>query len=441
MSHTHTIEELKAREILDSRGDPTVEVSVRLKSGIQTKASVPSGASTGKHEAVELRDGEEGRYGGLGVRQACVNVNEQIIKVVKGIDVTAQAQIDNEMTELDGSSNLKNLGANAVLAVSLACARAAALSQGVPLYEYLHKLYQGASQGKSKTLKMPTPLFNIFNGGRHADTNLDFQEFMVIPGGVTESFSEQVRAGAEIFHRLKDVLKEHGLDTDVGSEGGYAPNIDSTVQALDMIVSAIKRAGYTPGRQIQLGTDVGASQLYDQKRGVYHFGLMDHDMTADQLISLFADWARDYPFIYIEDGVHEDDWANWTLMTEEFKELGKEKIKRERGHEFMIVGDDLFVTQVNRLQVGVGQGAGNAVIVKPNQVGTLSKTLEFVHLAEQNGYHTIMSHRSGETIDDFIADMSVAIGAEYIKAGSLARGERSAKYNRLMEIERELTGN
>jgi enolase len=434
MSHAHTIEKIIAREILDSRGIPTVSATVYLASGLQASADVPSGTSTGSHEAHELRDGDKDRYKGLGVLQAVANVNEKINKALKGLDVSKQQEIDEEMKQLDGTVNLKKLGANAVLAVSLAVARVTALSQSKPLYEYLSDLLKLPVTG----YRLPVPLFNIFNGGKHADTNLDFQEFMVIPGGVDRNFAEQLRAGAEIFHTLKEVLLDANFDTDVGLEGGYAPNLDNSEQALDMILAAIAKAGYKAGSEIQLGVDVGASVLYDSDRKFYHFGLLDHDMMPAQLVSLYNDWTKKYPFIYIEDGLHEDDWFGWRDFTNQFKQVSQDITQPETGQEFLIAGDDIFVTNTQRLQAGIEQQVANCVLVKPNQVGTLSQTLEFIRLAKDNGYKVIISHRSGDTSDSFIADLAVGVGADYIKTGSLSRGERTAKYNRLLEIEKEL---
>ena len=391
----------------------------------------------------ELRDKDQNRYQGQGVLQAVDNVNEKINKALKGLAITKQQDIDDEMRQLDGTGSLKKLGANAVLAVSLACARVAALSQEKPLYEYLAGLAKlqvarlAGAPSKQASYKLPVPFFNIFNGGKHADTNLDFQEFMVIPGGIDKSFAEQLRAGVEIFHSLKEVLLDAGLDTDVGLEGGFAPNLDNTEQALDMIMTAITRAGYIAGTEIQLGVDVGASVLYDSDHKLYHFGLLDHDMLPGQLISLYKDWTQKYPFIYIEDGLDEDDWANWREFTKEFKKISHDKTQPATGQEFLIAGDDLFVTNTQRLQAGIEQQVANCILVKPNQVGTLSQTLDFIKLAKDNDYKVVISNRSGDTSDSFIADLAVGVGADYIKTGSLSRGERIAKYNRLLEIEQE----
>ncbi len=412
------IKDIKAREIIDSRGNPTVETKITLENGITAKASVPSGASTGVHEAVELRDGDKNRYGGKGVQRAVENVNTLIADKLKGVDVTKQEKIDKEMIKLDGTENKSKLGANAILSVSLASARAAAISEGKELYEYISDTFKF---GKNK-YKMPTPSFNIFNGGKHADTNLDFQEFMVLP--IKDiSFKEKVRMGAEIFHELGHVLKSRGLDTDIGNEGGYAPNIHSTVQAIEMIIAAIIDAGYKPGEDIGLGTDVGSSELYNKKTGKYIFKLDQAQFTSDNQIGLYNEWLRKFPIISIEDGLDQDDWEGWREMT------------KELGQDMLIIGDDLFVTNIKRLRMGLKEKAANAVLVKVNQVGSLTETIECVKLAQKHNYKLMISHRSGETCDDFIADLAVAVRAEYIKSGSLSRSERLAKYNRLMEIE------
>lgn len=412
------IKKITAREILDSRGNPTVEARVELLNGMVAKASVPSGASTGMHEACELRDGDKTRYHGQGVLKAVANVNEKIAPALKAMKVTEQELIDKTMIELDGTANKSNLGANAILAVSLACARAAAMSEEQELFQYLNEKY---SFGKDR-LHLPTPSFNIFNGGKHADTNLDFQEFMILPLRDV-SFSEKVRMGAEIFHELGYVLKAGGYDTDLGNEGGYAPDIQSSIQAIEFIVAAMINAGYKPGADIGLGIDVGSSELYSNDEKKYIFKLDQAHFTATDLVGLYHEWFRKYPIISIEDGLGEDDWSGWRDMT---KELGK---------EMLIIGDDLFVTNKERLARGIKEGAANAILVKLNQIGTLTETMETVKLAQANNYKIMISHRSGETCDDFIADLAVAVGAEYIKSGSLARGERLAKYNRLMEIE------
>lgn len=415
------IKNITAREILDSRGNPTVETKITLDSGIFARASVPSGASTGVHEACELRDDDKERYGGKGVLKAVNNVNTVIYNALNGVDVRDQIEIDNLMIKLDGTQNKANLGANAILSVSLACARAAASSEGMELYQYIAKKYDFNS-GK---FKMPTPSFNIFNGGAHADTNLDFQEFMIMPIK-QKSLAEQVRMGSEIFHELGAVLKQGGFDTDVGNEGGYAPDISSSIQAIEFILAAIMNAGYEPGIDVGLGIDVGSSQLYDQKTKKYIFKLDRAVFSGSDLIGLYYDWFRKYPIISIEDGLSEDDWQGWQDLT------------KELGEEMLLIGDDLFVTNISRLRQGLKEKAANAILIKPNQVGTLSETIECIKLAKNHNYKTMASHRSGETCDDFIADLAVATQCDYIKAGSLSRGERLAKYNRLMEIEEDL---
>jgi len=411
------IKQITAREILDSRGNPTLETKITLSSGVVAKASVPSGASTGIHEAWELRDGDKSRYGGQGVLRAVNNVNAKIFPALKNLDAAEQQKIDDLMIKLDGTKNKKNLGANAILSVSLALARVAALDQKKELYEHIAALY-----GFGKKFKLPTPSFNIFNGGKHADTNLDFQEFMIIPIKAA-NFAEKVRMGAEIFHELGLVLRQSGFDTDVGNEGGYAPDIRSSIQALELIMAAAINAGYKPGVDVGLGTDVGSSELYDQETKKYIFKLDRATFSKNTLIGLYYEWFRKYPIISIEDGLSQDDWDGWRELTSEL------------GSEIMLIGDDLFVTNTDRLRRGLKEKAANAILIKPNQVGTLSETIACIKLAQKHNYKTMVSHRSGETTDDFIADLAVAVGADYIKAGSLSRSERLSKYNRLMEIE------
>ena len=431
------IKQIIAREILDSRGNPTIETKVILDNGLSARASVPSGASVGAHEAWELRDSDRNRYGGKGVLKAVNNVNSEIAPKLKGREITEQEEIDKALIELDGTKNKKRLGANAILSVSLACARAGALANGVELFEHIAKSYKL----KAISYKLPTPAFNIFNGGKHADTNLDFQEFIIIPLNPLHpasrerrgkpplsrgSFAEQVRMGAEIFHELGRVLKSAGFDTDVGSEGGYAPDIASSIQAIELIMAATIRAGYKPGRDVGLGIDVGSSELYNPETKKYIFKLDRANFTANNLIGLYNEWFRKYPIISIEDGLAEDDWEGWSELT------------RELGQEIMLIGDDLFATNTERLRRGIKERAANSILIKPNQAGTLTETIECVKLAQKHNYKIMVSHRSGETCDDFIADLAVAVGADFIKAGSLSRGERVAKYNRLMEIEDNL---
>lgn len=440
------IKQIIAREILDSRGNPTVEAKVILDNGVFAKASVPSGASVGAHEAWELRDSDKNRYGGKGVLKAVENVNTVIAKKLKGMEIAEQEKIDKAMIELDGTKNKKNLGANAILSVSLACARAGALAEKMELYEYITSIFnlpasQELQRGEQSSIfNLPTPCFNIFNGGKHADTNLDFQEFMVIPLINTDfgqiktdntnkkviskrPFAEMIRMGAEIFHELGYVLKKAGFDTDVGSEGGYAPDIVSSVQAIELIMAGIVKAGYKPGKDVGLGIDVGSSQIYNEETKKYIFKLDRANFTSKTLIGLYYEWFRKYPIISIEDGLSEDDWDGWKELT------------KELGSEMMLVGDDLFATNTNRLREGIKERAANAILIKPNQAGTLTETIECVKLAKKHNYKIMVSHRSGETNDDFIADLAVAVGADFIKAGSLSRGERLAKWNRLMEIE------
>ncbi len=412
------IKSIQAREILDSRGNPTVETKVVLENGQTAKASVPSGASTGVHEAWELRDGDKKRYAGLGVLNAVNNVNIKIAKAVCGMEAGGQEAIDECMIKLDGTKNKKKLGANAILSVSLACARVAAADSDLELYEYISQAYEF----KKKKFAMPIPSFNIFNGGKHADTNLDFQEFMVLPLKKT-SIAEKIRMGAEIFHELGQVLKQAGFDTDVGNEGGYAPDISSSVQALELIMAAIINAGYAPGKDIGIGIDVGSSELYSGLDGKYIFKLDQANYTNQTLIGLYYEWFRKFPIILIEDGLAEDDWAGWR------------KLNKELGSEMILVGDDLYVTNIERLRRGLKENAANAILIKPNQVGTLSETIACVKLAQEHNYKIMVSHRSGDTCDNFIADLAVAVGADIIKSGSLSRSERLSKYNRLMEIE------
>ncbi len=424
------IKNITAREILDSRGNPTIEALVELENGIKAKASVPSGASTGEHEALELRDGDRDRYGGLGVFKAVKNVEEKIAPKLKGTDCSKQEEIDEAMIKLDGTKNKKKLGANAILAVSLACARAGSVAQKKELYKYLAENFQFPISN----FQMPIPAFNIFNGGKHADTNLDFQEFMIISRGNTQkntdkrtdehkSFSEMVRMGAEIFHELGKVLKEGGFDTDVGSEGGYAPDIYSSVQAMEFIMAAGVRAGYQVGKDFGLGVDVGSSEIYDIRSKKYIFKLDQAIFANTTLVDLYHEWLKKFNVISIEDGLAQDDWEGWQEMTEAL------------GQEVMLVGDDLFVTNSERLKKGIKKKVANTVLIKPNQIGTLTEAFECVKLAKKNKYKIFVSHRSGETTDDFIADLAVAVQADYVKFGSLSRGERVCKYNRMMEIE------
>ena len=409
------ISQIHARQIFDSRGNPTVEVDVTLDSGVMGRAAVPSGASTGKHEAVELRDEDSSKYMGKGVLKAVDNVNNRIAEELVGFSVYEQALLDQIMLEMDGTPNKANLGANAILGVSLAAARAAALDANMPLYRYVGGV--GAST-------MPVPMMNILNGGSHADNSIDFQEFMIMPVGAS-SFTEAMRWGSEIFHTLKGVLKKQGLSTNVGDEGGFAPNIKSNEEAIKVVLQAIEVAGYRPGEDVMIAMDAAVSEFYSD--GVYHFKKSTGDkLTSSQMVDYWADWANKYPIISIEDGMDEDDWAGWKLHTES---LGK---------KIQLVGDDLFVTNVNRLQRGIDEQIANAILIKVNQIGTLTETIAAVNLGRRNGYKSIMSHRSGETEDSTIADLAVALNTGQIKTGSASRSDRMAKYNQLLRIEEEL---
>jgi len=422
MLNSRKIKKIHALEILDSRGNPTLEVKVLLKNGIIGQASVPSGASTGSHEAWELRDNNKKRYEGKGVLKAVKNVNTAIDYLLKGLDVTEQQDIDKLMIKLDDTPNKKDLGANAILGVSLACAQAGALAVGKPLYSYLRDVYNI----HYKNFRLPIPMMNVFNGGKHADTNLDLQEFMIVPVGPIK-FKEKVRAGSEIFHALGEVLWDQGYDTDVGNEGGYAPDIGKTVDAINFILQAIKKAGYKVKRdQIGLAIDVAASELYNSKKKKYILTTDHKSLSARQLINLYKLWVKKYPIISIEDGLAQDAWTDWRTLTSQL------------GEKIMLVGDDLFVTNTDRLRKGIEQKVANAILIKPNQIGTLTETIAAIYLAKMSNYKVIISHRSGETCDSFISDLAVAVNAEFIKAGSLSRGERLAKYNRLLEIEEEL---
>jgi enolase len=412
-----TIAEVHAREILDSRGNPTVEADVILKSGARGRAAVPSGASTGEREALELRDNEPKRYLGKGVRQACANVNGEIRKALLGKDAREQSAIDEAMIELDGTSTKSRLGANALLAVSLATARAAAAATNLPLYRYLNGL------AGAVPMQMPVPMMNIINGGAHADNNIDFQEFMILPVGAP-SFSEALRAGTEVFHALKKVLQGMKLNTAVGDEGGFAPDLKSNEEALQVILRGIEKAGYKPGADVALGIDAASSEF--SKNGKYELHSEGASLSPDQLVDKFAAWVAKYPIITIEDGMGENDWAGWAMLTDK---LGK---------KIQIVGDDLFVTNTAILAEGIKNGIANSILIKVNQIGTLSETLAAISMARQAGYTAVISHRSGETEDAFIADLAVATGTGQIKTGSLSRSDRVAKYNQLLRIEEEL---
>ena len=406
--------DVHAREILDSRGNPTLECEVTVASGNVGRAAVPSGASTGEHEAHELRDGDKSRYGGKGVRTAVENVRSKIAPRLLGLDAGDQAAVDRLMIELDGTPNKKSLGANAILGVSLAVARAAAMSETIPLYRWL---------GGVNARTLPVPLMNILNGGAHADNNVDVQEFMIVPWGAP-TFAEALRSGAEVFHALKAVLKSRKQSTSVGDEGGFAPDLRSNAEALEAIAEAVGKAGYHLGRDVVLALDVAASELFDKKSGSYE--LEGKSIDGKGLVDLYDKWAREFPIVSIEDGFAEDDWAGWKALTQRL------------GDRVQLVGDDLFVTNTERLQRGIREGVANAVLIKVNQIGTLTETMDCVRMAHFNSYRTIMSHRSGETEDAFIADLAVACDCGMIKTGSASRSDRMAKYNQLLRIEEEL---
>ena len=414
------IEKVKALEILDSRGNPTVQVEVETEGGFIGVASVPSGASTGSFEAVELRDGDKNRYKGKGVQKAVENVNKKISKEIIGMNVYEQKNIDETMIKLDDTPNKSNLGANAILGVSLAVAKAAAESLGMDLYEYI-----GGKQAK----ELPVPMMNILNGGKHSDNNISIQEFMIMPiGDIT--FAERLRRGAEIYHTLKSVLKEKGFSVAVGDEGGFAPNLENEEQALDVIIEAIKKAGYEPKKDIVLALDIASTEMYDEAKKIgengYYFWKTKHLKTKDEMVEYLVELCDKYPIASIEDGLAEEDWDTWKVLTEKL------------GDKIQLVGDDLFVTNMQRLSRGIEKNVANAILIKPNQIGTLTETLDTIELAKKHGYRTVISHRSGETEDTTIADIAVATNAEQIKTGAPCRTDRVAKYNRLLRIEENI---
>jgi enolase len=411
------IKQIFAREILDSRGNPTIEAKVVLENGFSAAAKVPSGASTGTHEALELRDGGK-RYGGKGVLRAVKNVNTEIAKAICGMEVAKIQDIDNKMIILDGTKNKSRLGANAILSVSMAAARAGALAAGLPLYKYIRQTFNLYEKG----YRLPLPTMNILNGGRHADNNLSIQEFMIIPRH--KLLRERVRMGSQIFHALARILSQKGYAISVGDEGGFAPELLNNERAIQLIMEAIKLAGFEPGRQVFLGLDCAASEFYSHHK--YYFLNKKQFWGADKMIANLVQWVKKYPLISIEDGLSEDDWANWQVLT------------KELGGKTTLMGDDLFVTNAARLNRGIKEGVGNAILIKLNQIGTLSETIAAIVLAKKHHYQISVSHRSGETADTFIADLAVAVNSEFIKTGSMSRSERVEKYNRLMEIEMEL---
>ncbi|MDA9835422.1 phosphopyruvate hydratase [Flavobacteriales bacterium] len=411
------IEIIHARQILDSRGNPTIEVDVVTEEGAFGRAAVPSGASTGMHEAVELRDGGN-TWMGKGVTLAIEHVNEVLNEELHGLDITEQRLIDQIMIDIDGTENKSNLGANAILGVSLAVAKAAAETVRQPLYRYI---------GGANVAILPVPMMNILNGGSHADNKIDIQEFMVMPVGAS-SFSESLRMGTEIFHSLKEVLQAKGHSTNVGDEGGFAPNLKSNDEGAEFVLRAIEKAGYKPGDDVLLAFDAASSEFYDKKSGIYKFDSTGEELTGEEMVEFWCDWSKKYPIVSIEDGLDEDDWDSWKLLTDRI------------GKDVQLVGDDLFVTNVNRLSKGIEQGVANSILVKVNQIGTLSETLDAVEMAHRANYTSVISHRSGETEDTTIADLAVALNTGQIKTGSASRSDRVAKYNQLLRIEEELGG-
>jgi len=412
-----SIIDIRSREILDSRGNPTVEVEVFTEAGAHGTAAVPSGASTGKYEAVELRDGDKSRFLGKGVLDACRNIEDTIQEALIGVEVLDQVYLDRIMLELDGTENKSRLGANAILGVSLAAAKAGAVECGLPLYRYI---------GGVNAHVMPVPMMNILNGGSHADNSIDFQEFMVMPLGA-DSFSEGLRMGVEIFHTLKKVLKDKGHSTNVGDEGGFAPNLSSNVEAIETVITAIEKAGFKPGEDVMIAMDAAASEFYNEEEKVYHLHQSTGEkLTGAEMVSFWKSWTEQYPLLSIEDGLHEDDWDSWIALHQAI------------GHTTQLVGDDLFVTNTKRLQRGIDESAANSILIKVNQIGSLTETIEAVRLATRNGFTSVMSHRSGETEDTTIADLAVALNTGQIKTGSASRSDRIAKYNQLLRIEEEL---
>ena len=420
------ITRVRARQVIDSRGNPTVEADVYVGDGMKGRAAVPSGASTGEHEAVELRDGDKSKYLGKGVLKAVSNVNNEIAKAVVGLDASDQRALDKRMIERDGTPTKSRLGANAILAVSMAAARATAAAQNVPLYRYLARYLSDASANL-----LPCPMMNILNGGAHADSSVDFQEFMVMPVGAP-NFSEALRWGVEVFHALKTALKKHGYSTAVGDEGGFAPSCKSNEEAIQIVLEAIVAAGYKPGEQISIALDPASSEFYDKASGNYVFKKSDKSVhSSSQMAAYWTTWAEKYPVVSIEDGMAEDDWTGWKSLTQS---IGSKSSKKK----IQLVGDDLFVTNTMRLSRGINEGIANAILIKLNQIGTVTETIDAIELARKAGYNSIISHRSGETEDTFIADLAVATAAGQIKTGSASRTERIAKYNQLLRIEEEL---
>jgi len=414
------ITKIHAREILDSRGNPTVEVEVELESGIKAMAAVPSGASTGTYEALELRDGDDSRYEGLGVLKAVENVNEKIAPEIVGMEVSSQQEIDNKMIKLDGTENKSSLGANAILGVSLAVSRAAAMEKNIPLYQYIAETFKFP-----KKFKLPIPMFNVINGGQHSDSGLSIQEYKIVPNGI-ETFKEQYRAGSEVFHKLKSLLAKEGYSVSVGDEGGFAPKLENNNQPLEFMNKAIEEAGYKKGEEVNCGVDSAASSFYKEEENQYLFKPENQALTREMLINIYNEWITKYNVISVEDGLNENDWDGWAIM------------QTKLGERIISIGDDLLVTNVKRLKTAIEKKACNAVLIKVNQIGSLTETIDCIKLAKKNKMKIVISHRSGETTDDFISDLAVGAGADYMKSGSLSRGERICKYNRLLRIEEEL---
>jgi enolase len=431
------IAKVEAMEILDSRGNPTVQVEVVLESGVRAIAAVPSGASTGTYEALELRDGDKGRYGGLGVLNAVNNVNKEIAKEIIGMEAEDQIVIDQAMCSLDGTENKSRLGANAILGVSLAVCRAASIESGLPLYRYINQLIKKEFKYKSLKMRLPMPMFNVLNGGQHSDSGLSVQEFKIVPIGIRK-FSEQLRAGSEVFHALKKALSSAGQSVGVGDEGGFAPKLESNTQALEFIAKSITDSGYELGKDVSIGLDVAASSFYNEQDDCYVLKPENANLQRDQLIALYRDWMEKFRIVSIEDGLNENDWSGWAAMMEKLRSFEMDWVEKDILQEPMFIGDDLLVTNVKRLKKAIEEKSCNSVLIKVNQIGSLTETIECILLAKKNSMKTVISHRSGETTDDFISDLAVGTGSEFMKSGSLSRGERICKYNRLLKIAEEI---
>lgn len=416
------ITKIFAREILDSRGNPTVEAEVVLESGVKSTAAVPSGASTGSYEALELRDKDESRYSGLGVLQAVANVSEKIVPEIVGMEVGQQEEIDKKMIKLDGTENKSNLGANAILGVSLAVCRAGAMEKSLPLYKYIAEIYKL----QNKKYKLPSPMFNVINGGQHSDSGLSIQEYKIIPNGIV-TFKEQLRAGSEIYQKLKSILSSKNYSVSVGDEGGFAPKLENNAEPLELMKKSVEEAGYKFGSEVNLGVDAAASSFFNEQENQYFFKPENAVLSREMLINIYNEWAQKFNVISIEDGLNENDWEGWRIMNEKM------------GEKTMLIGDDLLVTNVKRLKQAIKEKACNAVLIKVNQIGTLTETIDCIKLAKKNKMKIVVSHRSGETSDDFISDLAVSTNADYMKSGAPCRGERICKYNRLLKIEEEIS--